>query len=223
MGRGVEHWLVITKSMAAFQKCRGTPLQLCIFTNQITTLKSFWYTRLLLFLSSTFKTLCKEWRRDQYLLSQLPWSPCWNTLHSRMWVSATERTVSCCLPREKGIQTLLTQTWSAAKGLLGMATECLLSRVTQLFSQPEAPLLFFLSSSLLPLHPAWISPPLLHAYGWPAYCICKSHNTQLQFDPCYKTLVKGNLLCPSCCLCSAVLPSSSRVNVLQPKPLHCLL
>lgn len=53
--------------------------------------------------------------------------------------------------------------------------------------------------------------------------LCKSHNTPLQFDPCYKTLLKCNLLCPARCLCSAVLHSSSRVNVLQPKTLHCLL
>lgn len=39
--RTVEHWVVITKSMAAFQKCHGKPLQLCISTKQITTLKSF--------------------------------------------------------------------------------------------------------------------------------------------------------------------------------------
>lgn len=41
VGRAVEHWLVITKSMAAFQKCCGTPLELCISTKQITTLKRF--------------------------------------------------------------------------------------------------------------------------------------------------------------------------------------
>lgn len=140
-----------------------------------------------------------------------------------MGVCVTERTDYCCLPIENNIQTLLTQTWRAAKGLQGMATEYLLSRATQLFLHSEVSLVFSLLITIATA--SSINIRTSASCGWLTSLLhlSKSHNTQLQFDPCCKTLVKGNLLCPAHYLRSAVLPSSSRVNVLQLKTFHCLL
>lgn len=182
---------------------------------------------LLQFLSSAFRTLCKEWRRDQYLSSQLHWSCCYNILHSRMSVCFTDY---CCMPREKGIQTLLTQTWRAAKGLLGMATECLLSRDTQLFLHSEVPLLLFLSTSLLPpaivqYYASSINIPILTSCGWltSQLHLCKSHNTQLQFDPCYNSHKRQpSVPCALFMLCSSTLIFQSECSLTPNPPLPSL-